>query len=126
MFSNNRFSGQKGSRKTQLREVETTFTIILCPPLTYTDLGAERKWQSLQMAKERQVCETADAPVRFKFSVWTHFRFPVPTNEREEKVADKQNICRCCRTVTNKHIYGTLLHIFLYSKNNCCLINAVV
>lgn len=107
------FSGQKGSRKAQLREVGTTFTVILCPLLTYTDLGAERKWQSLQVAKESQVRETADAPVRFKFSVWIHFGFPMPTNEREKKWADKQNICRRCRTVTNKHICSTLLHIFI-------------
>lgn len=76
------------------------------------------------MAKENQVCDTADAPVSFKFSVWMHFGFPVPRNDKGEKVADEQNICRHCLTVTNKHIYSTLLHIYLHSPNNCCLINA--
>lgn len=37
-----------------------------------------------------KVCETADAPARFKPDKWKHFGFTVRRNEKEEKVMDRR------------------------------------
>lgn len=55
----------------------TTAPIILCAPLTYTELVG-------QMKKQRTLVAS------FKPEVGKHFGFPVPGNESGEKVALKQ------------------------------------
>lgn len=75
------FSGSKAEQM----EVGTTVTIgprmsiVLCAPITCTDLVVEQKWERCRIRDPSgKVCESAEAPA------WKHFLFPVSRN-REEK-----------------------------------------
>lgn len=51
--------------------------IILCLPLSYTDVVVERKWKTAWLGTPSCEVGTADAPVRSKSEVWKHFAFSV-------------------------------------------------
>ncbi|MEQ2281986.1 hypothetical protein AMECASPLE_035954 [Ameca splendens] len=46
-----------------------------------------------------------NAQAAFKSEVWKHFGFVVSRNEKEEKVTDKQTICKQCQS-TVQHTSG--------------------
>lgn len=94
--------------KAEWREVETTVT-SQCTPLTHTDLAAERKQWTLQVARENRVARFAkvlDAPASLQSDVQKHFSFCTSRSERGEKETggQKKTICRHRWTITKTRL----------------------
>lgn len=112
--------------KAEWREVGTTAT-SQCTPLTHTDLVAERKQRTLQVARENWVAKFAkvlDAPASLKSDVQKHFSFSTSRSERGEKETDGQKTMYRHRwAITKTRLQHFLVHILTFEVKSLFLAN---
>lgn len=77
-----------------LQSCQCSVEVETAPPLFYKSGFREKVANASRAEPSDKVCETANAQASLKSATCKHFGFPVPGNEKGEKVSDRQTETR--------------------------------